>query len=128
MATATIHPNYFSKAKFTCSCGAKFEIGTTKEKLQTEVCSKCHPFYTGKTNLRSKQGQVQKFEEKMKKAEEKRKALEEIEKKRKEAYDLKPKPPKAKKVEGTKDKGQGKKKESKEKATDKKTAENKEEK
>ena len=42
-----IHPNYV-KATVTCACGNTFETESTKENIQVEVCSKCHPFYTGK--------------------------------------------------------------------------------
>lgn len=42
-----IHPKYYPEAKVTCACGNVFTVGSTKEELRTEVCSKCHPFYTG---------------------------------------------------------------------------------
>jgi len=58
-----IHPNYV-KAKVTCACGETFETESTKENIQVEVCSKCHPFYTGKQNLGTKKGQVEKFNKK----------------------------------------------------------------
>jgi len=56
-----IHPQYFQKAKVTCACGNTFKIGATKETIDVEVCSACHPFYTGKEKLMDKVGQVQKF-------------------------------------------------------------------
>ena len=58
-----IHPNYV-KATVTCACGETFEAESTKENIQVEVCSKCHPFYTGKQNLGTKKGQVEKFNKK----------------------------------------------------------------
>ena len=56
-----IHPAYFPKAKVTCSCGAKFEIGSTKEVIDVEICSNCHPFYSGGTKLIDTAGRVEKF-------------------------------------------------------------------
>ncbi|MBI2462624.1 MAG: 50S ribosomal protein L31 [Candidatus Spechtbacteria bacterium] len=42
-----IHPKYFPNAKVTCACGVTFTIGATKESIEIETCSACHPFYTG---------------------------------------------------------------------------------
>jgi len=63
-----IHPKYYEKAEIKCACGAKFAIGSTKEKLEVEVCSKCHPFYTGKKQFVDTAGRVEKFRERQKKA------------------------------------------------------------
>lgn len=43
-----IHPKYYPRAKIKCICGAEFEVGSTKEYMEVEICSRCHPFYTGK--------------------------------------------------------------------------------
>jgi large subunit ribosomal protein L31 len=59
---AKIHPKYFEKAKITCACGNTFEVGSTKEKIDVEVCSACHPVYTGKER-EVKTGMVEKFKE-----------------------------------------------------------------
>ena len=56
-----IHPIYFKKASVTCACGNKFFVGSTKEFIETEICAKCHPFYTGKEKMIDKVGRVQKF-------------------------------------------------------------------
>ena len=56
-----IHPQYYPKAKVSCACGNTFLIGATKETLEVEACSACHPFYTGKEKIMDKVGQVQKF-------------------------------------------------------------------
>ena len=56
-----IHPQYFSKAKVTCACGNTFNIGSTTEKIHIEICSKCHPFYTGKARLIDTTGRIEKF-------------------------------------------------------------------
>ena len=64
-----IHPKYYSKAKVHCACGNDFEVGSTKESIETEVCSSCHSFYTGKEKIVDTMGQVQKFKERMAKKE-----------------------------------------------------------
>ncbi len=56
-----IHPKYFPKATIKCACGAIFEIGSTKEFTETEICSQCHPFYTGKEKIVDTLGRVEKF-------------------------------------------------------------------
>ena len=56
-----IHPTYHIKAQFECACGAQFVTGATKEKIAVEICSQCHPFYTGKEKLVDAAGRVEKF-------------------------------------------------------------------
>ncbi|MGC9031374.1 MAG: 50S ribosomal protein L31 [Minisyncoccia bacterium] len=65
-----IHPKYFKSAKVHCACGNIFEVGSTKEFLETEICYKCHPFYTGVEKI-IKTSQVQKFTERLKKSQQK---------------------------------------------------------
>ena len=60
MKTA-IHPKYFNDAIVTCACGKTFTTGSTQATLYTEVCSQCHPFYTGKQKLLDAAGNVDKF-------------------------------------------------------------------
>lgn len=60
-----IHPKYFPNAKVKCACGAEFEVGSTKEYIEIEVCSKCHPVYTGKEKIIETVGQVQKFKKRL---------------------------------------------------------------
>ncbi len=63
-----IHPKY-QDTTFICACGAKYIAGSTiGEEFQTEICSACHPFYTGKQKLIDTSGRVDKFMAKMKKA------------------------------------------------------------
>lgn len=57
----TIHPQFYMTANVTCACGNKFTTGSTVQELHTEVCSQCHPFYTGKQNLLDAAGTVDKF-------------------------------------------------------------------
>jgi large subunit ribosomal protein L31 len=61
---AAIHPKYF-QAKVRCNCGNEFVTGSTKEEIRIEVCSKCHPFYTGSQKLLLEAGgRVEKFKKK----------------------------------------------------------------
>ncbi|MDP3982099.1 MAG: 50S ribosomal protein L31 [bacterium] len=62
-----IHPKYFKEAKVSCVCGNSFSLGSTKESLAVEVCSVCHPFYTGKEKTLDRVGQVQKFRKRLEK-------------------------------------------------------------
>jgi large subunit ribosomal protein L31 len=56
-----IHPEYHKDAKITCACGTSFDIGSTKEKTEVEICSQCHPFYTGQEKVIDTAGRVEKF-------------------------------------------------------------------
>ncbi|MEN8905663.1 MAG: 50S ribosomal protein L31 [Clostridiales bacterium] len=58
-----IHPKYM-EANVKCACGETFETGSTKKSLRVEICSKCHPFYTGKQKLIDTGGRVEKFKKK----------------------------------------------------------------
>lgn len=60
-----IHPKYYPEAKVKCACGNTFTVGSTKPMIETEICSQCHPFYTGKEKIVETVGQVQKFRERM---------------------------------------------------------------
>ena len=62
-----IHPKYFQKASVHCSCGNAFTIGSAKEFIETEVCAKCHPFYTKQEKVMDTMGRVQKFKERAEK-------------------------------------------------------------
>ncbi|MBQ3531231.1 MAG: 50S ribosomal protein L31 [Oscillospiraceae bacterium] len=55
-----LHPNY-KPTTITCACGAIWETGSTKEDIHVEVCSKCHPFYTGRQKLVDTGGRVDRF-------------------------------------------------------------------
>lgn len=56
-----IHPTYFPEAKVTCACGRSFAVGSTREKLEVEICSECHPFYSGNEKILDTAGRVEKF-------------------------------------------------------------------
>jgi large subunit ribosomal protein L31 len=55
-----IHPKY-GEAVVRCACGETFTTGSTKEELRVEICSKCHPFFTGKQKLVDSGGRVERF-------------------------------------------------------------------
>ncbi len=61
------HPEYYPKAKVTCACGNSFTVGSTMKEIKVELCSACHPFYTGKQKLVDSARRVEKFKEKMEK-------------------------------------------------------------
>jgi large subunit ribosomal protein L31 len=56
-----IHPVYHSDAKVTCSCGNVFTLGSTKKEMKVELCSQCHPFFTGERRIIDTAGRVERF-------------------------------------------------------------------
>lgn len=56
-----LHPAYYPQAKATCVCGNTFPVGSTHEKLSVEICSACHPFFTGEEKILDTGGRVEKF-------------------------------------------------------------------
>jgi large subunit ribosomal protein L31 len=56
-----IHPKYYEKAKIICSCGNIIEAGSTVPEMHIEICSKCHPFYTGKQKLIDTSGRLERY-------------------------------------------------------------------
>lgn len=56
-----IHPQYYTDAKVTCSCGNKFTIGATQKEISVEICSSCHPFFTGNEKVIDAAGRVERF-------------------------------------------------------------------
>jgi large subunit ribosomal protein L31 len=60
-----IHPQYFTEAKVVCACGNSWITGSTVEVIQTDVCSECHPFYTGEQRIVDTEGQVDRFYKKL---------------------------------------------------------------
>jgi len=60
---AGIHPDY-KTARVVCQCGNTFETRSTRDNIRVEICSACHPFYTGKQKIVDTEGRVQKFNQK----------------------------------------------------------------
>ena len=69
---ADIHPDYVDTT-VTCGCGETFKTRSTRAEIRVEICSRCHPFYTGKQKFVDTAGRIEKFEQKWKKAKEKAK-------------------------------------------------------
>ena len=63
-----IHPQYYSQAKVTCTCGNTFTVGSTKPEIKVEICSACHPFFTGEMKYVDTGGRVKRFEERQRAA------------------------------------------------------------
>ena len=58
---ADIHPKYFTEAQVTCSCGNTYTTGSTKPALRVEICSQCHPFFTGEQRIVDTEGRVERM-------------------------------------------------------------------
>jgi len=56
-----IHPKYYSDAKVSCYCGNTFVVGSTQKEIKVEICSACHPFFTGNEKVIDSAGRVEKF-------------------------------------------------------------------
>ncbi len=61
---ANIHPQYFDNAQVICACGNRFTMGATLPEIRVELCSKCHPFYTGEQRFVDSASRIQKFQAK----------------------------------------------------------------
>lgn len=61
-----IHPKWYPTAKVTCACGHTFVVGAVKPELRVEICSNCHPFYTGAMKFVDTMGKVERFQQKQK--------------------------------------------------------------
>ncbi len=62
---AQIHPTYYPEAQVICACGNTWTTGSTRKVIRTDVCSKCHPFYTGEQRIVDTEGQVDRFYRKL---------------------------------------------------------------
>jgi len=61
-----IHPTYYPEATMVCACGNTWKTGSTQETVRTDVCSACHPFFTGEQRIVDTEGQVDRFYKKIK--------------------------------------------------------------
>ena len=64
-----IHPEYFDNVKVSCACGEVFYTRSTKKEIRLEICSKCHPFFTGKQKFVDSAGRVERFQKRYQKQE-----------------------------------------------------------
>lgn len=71
-----IHPEFYPEAKAICACGNSWTTGATKPEIHTDVCSECHPFFTGEQRIVDSAGQVERFRDKLERLEKKRAELE----------------------------------------------------
>jgi large subunit ribosomal protein L31 len=69
-----IHPKYYPDAKIACACGNIIKTGATMEEMRVEICSACHPFYTGRKKLVDSTGRVDRFKKLAEKAVERKEA------------------------------------------------------
>lgn len=80
---ANVHPQWHEDATVSCACGNTFTVGMSKPSIRVEICSKCHPFFTGEMKFIDTMGRVERFQKKA--AEAKAKSAEYAEKKKKKA-------------------------------------------
>ena len=59
------HPQYFNDAQVTCACGNHWVTGSTVQEIKVNVCSKCHPFYTGQEKIVDTRGRVEKYQKRV---------------------------------------------------------------
>jgi len=67
-----IHPKYYNDCQVSCACGNSFQTGSIKKVIKVEICSACHPFFTGEMKYVDSLGRVEKFKKKQKKASKKK--------------------------------------------------------
>ena len=60
-----IHPKYYTDCQVSCACGNTFTTGSTIKKIEVEICSKCHPFFTGTQKFADVKGRIDKFKQKV---------------------------------------------------------------
>lgn len=65
-----IHPEYFPNAKISCACGWGAEVGSTLPAIQVEICSHCHPLFTGKQKIVDTAGRIEKYTSRLKRKDE----------------------------------------------------------
>lgn len=79
-----IHPQWYSDAKVSCACGNSFVVGAAKPTINIDICSKCHPFFTGEMKFVDTLGRVEKFQKKQEFAQTQKQVLDEKKKKKEE--------------------------------------------
>ncbi|PJA87069.1 MAG: 50S ribosomal protein L31 [Candidatus Moranbacteria bacterium CG_4_9_14_3_um_filter_42_9] len=73
-----IHPKYYSDAQIICSCGNVIKTGSTVKEMKVEICSACHPFYTGKKKMMDTTGRVDRFKKMAEKTAQKKEAAKKL--------------------------------------------------
>lgn len=91
---ANIHPKWYPQTQVSCACGNTFTVGASKPVIKVEICSKCHPFYTGEMRFVDSMGRVEKFQKMQKQAEQNAAVIAE-KKKKKDEKELQRRQPKS---------------------------------
>lgn len=91
---ADIHPTYYNDAKVVCACGHTFTTGSTRPEIHVEICSKCHPFFTGAAKFVDTEGRVERFQRQAKEAEATREVLIKRKEEKQKKYQEAPERPK----------------------------------
>jgi large subunit ribosomal protein L31 len=86
---SNIHPTWYTDATVTCSCGNTFTTGSTTKDIKVDICSACHPFYTGEMRFVDVQGRVEKFQAKWKQSEKYRESVKEKKQKAQKVVEVK---------------------------------------
>ena len=87
-----IHPKYYADAKIICACGNTIQIGSTVKEMKVEICSACHPFYTGKKKLMDTTGRVDRFKKMAERASAKKEAAAKVKEAKKAKVEKEEKP------------------------------------
>lgn len=77
-----IHPTWYPNTKVICACGANFTTGSTMSEIRVDICSNCHPFFTGQTKFVDTLGQVERFQKKVQDSVVKKQKIKEVQEKR----------------------------------------------
>lgn len=77
-----IHPRWYPNTKVICACGANFTTGSTMREIRVDICSNCHPFFTGQTKFVDTLGQVERFQKKVQDSVVKKQKIKEVQERR----------------------------------------------
>ncbi|MBI3577217.1 50S ribosomal protein L31 [Candidatus Gottesmanbacteria bacterium] len=92
---STIHPQWYPAAKVSCACGNTFTVGATTDTIKVEICSNCHPFYTGEMKFVDTMGRVERFQKKQQVGQQMSSVLSDKKKKKKEREEAAARAPKS---------------------------------
>lgn len=90
-----IHPQWYPQAKVSCACGNSFTVGAAKPEIKTDICAKCHPFFTGEMKYVDTLGRVERFQQKQKVGSQMAQTVADKKKKKKEREDAIARQPKS---------------------------------
>lgn len=90
-----IHPQWYDEATVSCACGNTFTVGASKPTINIDICSKCHPFFTGEMRFVDTMGRVEKFQQKQQFAKTQKQVLDDKKKKKDEKIQAQKNAPKS---------------------------------